>query len=792
MEFAYRSGERMWRSVLHLFLKYHTLSGVLLLLLSSSNGISQCPPNNDNTVDLATSSRASSRVSYKYYQGNVYRVYNNGRNCAVIGSASDWQDAVRVASSHSAGRREQNFRENPGLDDATTAAPSNSNTDDSNTDDSNIDWSNSSPTPNNDTGETSIAIGETANAPTANPIPEGYTPNESNLIGQDNTNSYYWNDSTGQVVQCHRDGQSCTGYNNGTAYASLGDAQLDLKNSRSTENFKFNGEENAKESAASSSSSDLDAPNVELTDAERRAEERDEADRNTGRASSSASSLRTGNNYERIRSRNGTNDVSRRLGLTDSSTTDRMAQSLQQMSQVTTQAGGMAVSTAGQVSQARLMSGDDYTTTDATVDNLRMSARTNGIQAGIEGLAALTAASRLGAHQYDIATLKNVQEKAENRSLFTEDRQRVNQQLETYKGSTSERIVSGNELKGGTEDYKLHVQGSGRVEDLTKKVVQSYDMDGAGRYELTEQVGNCDPSNQECIQQRNAQIDRRKNQFNARVDQTQDDISEVSDVAQSEQKAGRAIASTQMLVSTMQMASHLTNALLQKKMADKLKKQEDEDSTCDSDNADDCLWGNSSYDADGGDDSLRGGGDTISPGSSDAVESPAVASADGALDPDNWGTTDDFTPDRPVADAPGVAVFTPGGSSKGGSNAGGGVGSAGSTQADTAASDTGEAKTAYARGDSNAAYAGGRMRRGGRGGGGGGAEPSIDLKSILGQLLPDFGEESKKDSKDLLDYGAAGASAGANGSLLDREVNIFFRIGEAYQRNVQQGRIGKN
>jgi len=138
---------------------------------------------------------------------------------------------------------------------------------------------------------------------------------------------------------------------------------------------------------------------------------------------------------------------------------------------------------------------------------------------------------------------------------------------------------------------------------------------------------------------------------------------------------------------------------------------------------------------------------------------------------------------------PDPGAFSPGDAGgKGGSSGVGGVDGA-STSAATADKGADPDAAQYAdmsgRGagyGSGSTFAAGGGRKGKAGGNNG-----IDLNSILGQLLPGKGGDEKKDS--ILDYGGRGPAGGAD-SFLDRNVNIFDRIHDAYQDRGRKGVVG--
>lgn len=188
-------------------------------------------------------------------------------------------------------------------------------------------------------------------------------------------------------------------------------------------------------------------------------------------------------------------------------------------------------------------------------------------------------------------------------------------------------------------------------------------------------------------------------------------------------------------------------------------------------------------------DTLPGSPTAISPGTqasdSSGAEGDTNTKGDDSL---NLGDPTGFRPeDNKLAQAapPAPAFKNEGGGGSGGG--GGGVGGGGST---SPASGSGDDTPPPRMSDSRSpAYEGGGA--GYHGGGGSNAgKDGPDLSGLLAQFLPKQGEEAGSKNG-ILDYGNRRALANDDGgSLLDRHINIFERVHQAYQEKQKKRRVG--
>lgn len=190
-------------------------------------------------------------------------------------------------------------------------------------------------------------------------------------------------------------------------------------------------------------------------------------------------------------------------------------------------------------------------------------------------------------------------------------------------------------------------------------------------------------------------------------------------------------------------------------------------------------------------DALSPAGSTaISPGSGSSDSSGAEGNSDSQKDGISLGDPVTYQPEsNQLANAaPPAPNFKPESGGSGGGGGGSGGGGGGSTPP---SSGGGEDNPAPRLGDSRnvPAYESGGAYRGG--GGSGGGKDGPDLSGLLAQFLPKQGEEAGTKNG-ILDYGGkrSPASEEEERSLLDRSVNIFERIHQAYQDKQKKRRIG--
>ncbi len=146
--------------------------------------------------------------------------------------------------------------------------------------------------------------------------------------------------------------------------------------------------------------------------------------------------------------------------------------------------------------------------------------------------------------------------------------------------------------------------------------------------------------------------------------------------------------------------------------------------------------------------------------------------------------------------APPAGHFTPGGGGGGGGALGGGglSGGGGGGSGGGAAEEAASGATPADGGKSADRYTA-STSYGTPGGRGGSAEKGIDFGSMLEQFLPKKDDESGSKNG-ILDFGAGqgaqggGAGAARNGSLLDKNVNIFKRVHDTYQDKQRAGNVG--
>jgi hypothetical protein len=182
-------------------------------------------------------------------------------------------------------------------------------------------------------------------------------------------------------------------------------------------------------------------------------------------------------------------------------------------------------------------------------------------------------------------------------------------------------------------------------------------------------------------------------------------------------------------------------------------------------------------------------GQSITGSGANPEAAPAVEEDDEKLDTPNLGRG--FDPNGPqggVANGPAAGKFGAGapGAGPGASSVGGGLGG-GSTSPATAGGEDPAAKYADSNRNPNSYDTSGGAMMGG-GGGGGGGDKGPDLSGLLAQFLPK--KEDEQTGNGIMDFGGRDPASEPQGSLLDRNANIFKRIHEAYQEKHQKGFIG--
>ncbi|HTL11547.1 MAG TPA: hypothetical protein VL588_03615 [Bdellovibrionota bacterium] len=276
--------------------------------------------------------------------------------------------------------------------------------------------------------------------------------------------------------------------------------------------------------------------------------------------------------------------------------------------------------------------------------------------------------------------------------------------------------------------------------------------------------------------------------FNGKKDSMKTDVSRIAAQVTEEQNKGIDAATQGIVVNTVQALAHGGQAIAQHLLADKLRElANDNDAT-----AKDAPVVDTNFDPLAFNEGTGTGNTGSIVGNGSTGQFAAGAEDDKAGDekaPDLGPGLNTGPLGNDVGKGPEAGGFAAGdGGGKGGGSGVGGLDGA-STSAATAdkGADPDAAQYAdmsgrgagYGTGSTFAASAGGRR---GKGGGNNG----IDLNSLLGQLLPGKGDE-KKDS--ILDYGGRGPAGGAD-SFLDRNVNIFERIHDAYQDRGRKGVVG--
>lgn len=187
------------------------------------------------------------------------------------------------------------------------------------------------------------------------------------------------------------------------------------------------------------------------------------------------------------------------------------------------------------------------------------------------------------------------------------------------------------------------------------------------------------------------------------------------------------------------------------------------------------------------------GGNGLNPNSK-AAAGEDESTGDGAPIADlGPGTNPDLANDSLVNPAPAPGERVRGGGPEG--NSGGPAGLSGvSTNPNSGGGDS-EPQPQYAdNSGTEAGYRNEESARAGRGGGpgtGGAGAGDVDLGKLLAQFLPKDDEKAGNENG-ILDFGgrAPAAEPDDSASLLDRSVNIFERVSQAYQHKAKQGKIG--
>lgn len=191
------------------------------------------------------------------------------------------------------------------------------------------------------------------------------------------------------------------------------------------------------------------------------------------------------------------------------------------------------------------------------------------------------------------------------------------------------------------------------------------------------------------------------------------------------------------------------------------------------------------------------GGDPVAPRQATAISGSGELQEEEASE-DGANKDDDDTLGPPIADIPKDKIngplpepgkFIPDvGGGGGGSNPtlGGGSTSASGNNAETDPSAK-YADSIRNPGSYSGTGGGGSYTGGGGGSGGSPTNPEIDLSSLLGKLLPSAEDEKPKS---ILEFAGRTPASDEPYSLLDRHINIFQRIHDAYQVKSKKGQVG--
>lgn len=360
-------------------------------------------------------------------------------------------------------------------------------------------------------------------------------------------------------------------------------------------------------------------------------------------------------------------------------------------------------------------------------------------------------------------------------------------------------------LTANKEDQSLSAKminnEGGTFGDLNEKVNGINDVSfGKAYLELKEQLQATDPSNpgysalkqkvEDARQQANQQISQRENDYEKKIHDFKKNVRSVGSEAASEQSQIATLAKSQGYGHLMQGAAQMIQgyagmkaAELNKKSAQALKNMSDNPFNF-------VPPSNTNVPVNPGD-ALAATGNSISPTTGSGDTSGADSTTDNSTNGLSLGDPTGYQnePNTLANPGPGAPNFKPGDPGGGPSGGGSGGGGGGSTSTSNGGGEEAPApRLAESRGVP--AYEGGGAYRGG-GGSGGGGKDGPDLSGLLAQFLPKQGEDPNHKNG-ILDYGGGRAPATENEetSLLDRNINIFERVHQAYQEKQKKRRIG--